>query len=178
MNADEPASAPNSDATSPIEPGREPSLPLTEAALLDQEAREAQAAIVRTLRALEHDLTSADVRGWTREHPWAAVGIASLAGFAAAAGLTTAARQPGERESQGPLLGQGVGQSCPAASASRESVRGARLDWLMEPLFDLLRVSVERFVASWAASRGAAVADEPGSQPTGGEASATERSTG
>jgi hypothetical protein len=57
----------------------------SEAKFLDREAENAKAAIWSGLRKFKEDFgDAADVRMWTKEHPWIAVSVAAAAGFAAA----------------------------------------------------------------------------------------------
>jgi hypothetical protein len=57
-----------------------------ETELLATEAAAARAAVLQVIGDLKSGLsTAADPRLWARQHPWAAVGVAAVAGFAAAA---------------------------------------------------------------------------------------------
>jgi len=59
---------------------------LTEEQFLARQSNDAKAAVARTLKELEQELlTTADPRAWMKVHPWATLGAAALAGFAAAA---------------------------------------------------------------------------------------------
>jgi len=54
-----------------------------EAELLQQQAREAQQAISRTLGIIGQDLgQTVDPRAWTKSHPWASLATAAAGGFA------------------------------------------------------------------------------------------------
>ena len=54
-----------------------------------RQADEARQAISRAAGLIGKDLSAAmDPRLWTREHPWAALGMAAAGGFAAAAAVT------------------------------------------------------------------------------------------
>jgi len=56
---------------------------LGEAEFLQQQAREAQQAISRTLGMIAEDLGhSVDPRAWTKSHPWASLATAAAGGFA------------------------------------------------------------------------------------------------
>jgi hypothetical protein len=111
----------------------------SEVAFLSDEARLAQVAILRTIEDLKHDLAhAADLKYWTEKHPWAALGIASAAGFLAAAAIVPSHNghaQPASPEPQRPAE--------PARSPA-----GSNLAWLMVPLVDLVKTSVERYIAS------------------------------
>ncbi|MBI3461787.1 MAG: hypothetical protein HY000_01830 [Planctomycetes bacterium] len=66
--------------------GRQNTKAEREADLLAHEAAAAQAAALGAIQDLKTGLaTAADPRLWAEQHPWAAVGIAAAAGFAAAA---------------------------------------------------------------------------------------------
>jgi hypothetical protein len=54
-----------------------------EAEFLQQQAREAQQAIARTLGVIGKDLSqTVDPRAWTKSHPWASLATAAVGGFA------------------------------------------------------------------------------------------------
>lgn len=60
----------------------------TAAAYVARQADDARKAIAQTVTALKGNLLSGvDPRGWTKEHPWIAVGSAAVAGFVAAVAL-------------------------------------------------------------------------------------------
>jgi hypothetical protein len=129
---------------------------LSAVAFLDQEAQVARAAIVRTLQDLKEDVKSAaDLGYWTRRHPWAAVGLASLAGFLAATAVVP---------SRGADAG---GDHEPQPSREGGLARGAALDglsWLVVPLVDLLKTLVETYVTGAIQSRSQASAPGAGVQ--------------
>jgi hypothetical protein len=67
---------------------------LSEADYLAREVADAKAALSHAIADLKTGLiTSADLRRWVTHYPWAAVGAATVAGFAAGAAVTPA---PGE----------------------------------------------------------------------------------
>jgi len=81
-----------------------PSKPLDErpkaADSLDREAQQARDAISHSLDQLRDSLKDAgDVRAWTRQYPWASVGVAAAAGALAA--LAIAPRRRGEPQPEG-----------------------------------------------------------------------------
>jgi hypothetical protein len=135
---------------------------LSEAAFLSQEAARAKAAIVKSLHAIREDVrNAADFGGWAREHPWIAVGIASLAGFAVAAAM----RSPQGKTGRPPVEDS---ESPPPDGAPQEksSVRPTPADalgWLVTPLSILLHTVAERFIAALiaGASAPAKIADQP-----------------
>ena len=61
----------------------------SEAEFLERQTAEATAAIGDTLKAIQANLKdAANVRAWTQQYPWWAIGAAALTGFAAAAAIT------------------------------------------------------------------------------------------
>jgi hypothetical protein len=81
MPQDSNNNAPNSEKTS-----APAAAPLTETQFLARQTTDAKAAIARSLKDLEHELlATADPRAWMKVHPWATLGAAAIAGFAAAA---------------------------------------------------------------------------------------------
>jgi hypothetical protein len=118
---------------------------LTESDFLQLEATRARDAIEETLRRLKGDLEhAADVRVWTRRYPWAALGVAAVAGFAAATAVVPArgqslkekfngAQQPREQE------------ECPIKSHRTGPGVGMML---LGSLFDLAKVAVAKSVAA------------------------------
>jgi ElaB/YqjD/DUF883 family membrane-anchored ribosome-binding protein len=92
MNSDDNRSAPSSGTTTESE--QKAQAKLTEAQFLQQTAAEVKAAISKTIGDLKQDaLTAADIRLWSKEHPWAVVGAAAAAGFVAATLVTPAKNQ-------------------------------------------------------------------------------------
>ncbi|MGB7160593.1 MAG: hypothetical protein WBD40_21185 [Tepidisphaeraceae bacterium] len=87
MNPESSSSASNTDTTS-ANGQKKPAGPGSEAEFLAHQAEEAKRAITAAFGALAKDLRDgADPRAWTKEHPWAVVAGAAVAGFAAAATL-------------------------------------------------------------------------------------------
>lgn len=129
---------------------------LSAADFLNKEAEMARAAIVQTLQSLKEDVKSAaDLHYWTRQHPWAAVGVASLAGFLAATAVVPAPRAKSDVRHE-PRDAHENGQSRGTASGA--------LGWLMVPLFDLLKTSVEKYVAGAVQSGSQAFAESSPNQ--------------
>jgi len=92
MNSDDKRSAPNSGMTTESE--QKAQAKLTEAQILQQTAADVKAAISKTIGDLKKDaVTAADIRLWSKEHPWAVVGAAAAAGFVAATLVTPAKNQ-------------------------------------------------------------------------------------
>jgi hypothetical protein len=141
---------------------------LSAADFLNKEAEMARAAIVQTLQALKEDVkNAADLHYWTREHPWAAVGVASLAGFLAATAVIRAPETEAEaRRDRQPREAHENGQ--PRATAA------SGLGWLMVPLFDLLKTSVEKYVAGAVQSGSQAFAEADASRSSAPSSEAAE----
>jgi hypothetical protein len=77
----------------------QPTAKLSETEYLAREATEAQAAIQATLEQMRATLKdAADVRAWTRQYPWATLGVAAAAGFVAAKVVLPSRRRPCENE--------------------------------------------------------------------------------
>ena len=124
---------------------------VSESAFLGQEADAAKAAVVESLRNLQNDLKAAtDLRSWAREHPWLAVGIASLAGFAAAAAVRTAgenASPPNADGRQSPAAPDFAEHGASVRPATASTLASA-FSWLVAPLLDVLKTALEKFLAS------------------------------
>jgi hypothetical protein len=85
MNPDSNSSASNTDTTSTNGP-KKPSGPASEAEFLQRQADEARKALSAAFGDLSRSLRDGiDPKAWTKEHPWAMVAGAAVAGFAAAA---------------------------------------------------------------------------------------------
>lgn len=66
-----------------------------EAEFLARQAAEAKAAVTASIERLQESLRdSADITEWTRQYPWASVGVAAACGFLAAAALTPSGHDP------------------------------------------------------------------------------------
>jgi hypothetical protein len=118
-----------------------------EADLLAREAAAAQAAALGAIADLKAGLaTAADPRLWAQQHPWAAVGIAAAAGFAAAALVVpTPAQKLSDRVSD---LLRGIQ---PSAGDNGEAAEGpppgaGPLAGVMEALVDLGKTAITNFV--------------------------------
>ena len=89
MNPDSNSSASNTDTTSTNghdKPNEKPKGPADEATFLQQQADEARKALNAAFGELSRSLRDGvDPKAWTKEHPWAMVAGATIAGFAAAA---------------------------------------------------------------------------------------------
>jgi ElaB/YqjD/DUF883 family membrane-anchored ribosome-binding protein len=112
---------------------------LSEGELLQHEMETAKAAMVQTLRELQQDLTrAADLQKWTREHPWAAVGVAAATGFATAAALTAGTSGNGRRSPRRRR----------AKRREPEQAQTSAFGWLWNPLFDLVKTAVTTTIAT------------------------------
>jgi len=85
MNASDKTKGRSSAGTSATAPHAKPHTPVTEAEYVARQTAEARAAISNTINAISGDMKdTVDVRLWTKQYPWLAVGAAVCAGFAAA----------------------------------------------------------------------------------------------
>lgn len=142
--------------------------PQTSAQLAAQESREARDAMFAALDDLKQSAASAaDPRLWTREHPWAAVGIAAAAGFAAAAALTP------RRDETAKEHFQHLAEQLRAATRSAES-NGTdaeqRATWTqagLHQLFDLAKVALGNAALVAFQSRMAQYAAQPATDQEG-----------
>src|SRR5215204_4133656 len=97
MNPDSNSSASNTDTTSTNgqkKHGEKPSGPVSEAEFLTQQADEARKALSAAFGDFSRSLRDGvDPKAWTKEHPWAMVAGAAVAGFAAAAAFVPSKEQ-------------------------------------------------------------------------------------
>lgn len=149
MSADE---KPNDAPWEPTPPGGQPATG-NELELLALEAENAKAAIVATLHDLKNNLQSAaDVERWAREHPWMAVGLASLAGFAAANALKEGVLHTSDLGGAS-MSPEAKGVAEPASDAANPTTpQAGRWAWLAQPVFELLKIAVEKYAAALAQS--------------------------
>lgn len=128
----------------------------TESDVLAREAAAAQAAAVQAIGDLKASLVqAADPRLWAQQHPWAAVGVAAVAGFAAAT-FVVPSPEPDIKGKLSELL-KGL-QDLPdgkQASSTDEvddglpekpSMRSGPLAAVMEAMLDLGKTAVTNFV--------------------------------
>lgn len=131
------------------------------------ERADAQQAIYDSLDDLKASLGQAsDPRLWAKEHPWASLAVAAVAGFAAAAAVM-------------PRRGQSAGEhySHVAASLSRNGKKRSRTDEedddqpsglmssLFEKLFDLAKVAIGNLIMMQVQSRMAQYANDADEEP-------------
>jgi len=128
----------------------------TESDVLAREAAAAQAAAIRAIGDLKTSLVhAADPRLWAQQHPWAAVGVAAVAGFAAAT-LVVPSPEPNVKEKLSDLLkGLNNAQNGHDASSTngvedelpeKPSMRSGPLAAVMEAVLDLSKTAVTNFV--------------------------------
>jgi hypothetical protein len=145
MNTDATSSVRPSDTTSTTRPTHTDPRRLDEATFLKQEGAEAKAAISQTLEELKGSLqTAADLSLWTRQHPWAALGVAAAAGFAVANAVTPSKHKAAPPPWQAyPPAGYATG-----ATAANGQQGASPLNSLLAPLFDMAKVALQSTIAS------------------------------
>lgn len=124
--------------------------PTSEADALRRETDEAKAAVAGALDGLRDDLSAAtDVRQWIRRHPWAAIGLAALGGFAAARDVGRSTCTPAATSKAEPAQ--------PKAAATTEMQDGPQgstysvvMKWLLRPLWEIAQLWAERVLAQLA----------------------------
>jgi hypothetical protein len=126
-------------------------IPLSEADYLAREITDAKAALSQAVADLSSGLTStADLQQWIKRYPWAALGAATVAGFAAAVALTPS-RGEGETvaEQPSPLRPAGeseAGESGVAPPAHQQARAAGAYDLLVSALFDLAKTLVQTLI--------------------------------
>jgi len=123
-----------------------------EADLLAHEAAVAQAAVLEALQDLKSGLaTAADPRLWAQQHPWAAIGVAAAAGFAAATLLVPSPEQNLKEKLSELLRGvQPVPRKPDGNGDATIEPRAASgpLAMVMESLLDLSKTAITNFVVA------------------------------
>jgi hypothetical protein len=118
---------------------------LSESEYLTRESALTRAALACTFEDLKKSLrTSADLRLWTRRHPWAALGVAAVAGFSAATVVT--AKRTAKTETAGDANGRGQ-EDTESHTASSPTLAAT----IFSSLFDLAKVALETSIAAAAA---------------------------
>lgn len=108
------------------------------------EAAEAKAAMARTMEELKASLNhAADLKLWTNQHPWAAVGVAAAAGFVVANAVTPSKHQAAPP----PWAAYANGAAAPPPPPGTAHNYGA-LNSLLAPLFDMAKVALQSSIAS------------------------------
>jgi hypothetical protein len=126
---------------------------LSEADYLAREVSDAKAALLNTIGELRNGMaSSADLRAWARRYPWAAVGAASVAGFAAGTAVTPAPGQSLQEKLQENLSRfqtngepQPLESPRPVREASATST-GAVSDKLISSIFDLAKTVIQTVI--------------------------------
>jgi hypothetical protein len=142
--------------TSPSEPRHR--IELSEAEFLAREVQDAKAALAHAVADLKSGLTSsADLRLWVKHYPWAALGAATVAGFAAAATITPA---PGESVSDklSRLRSNGSNGTAEESAnhpAERAKQRSTVKASLIDSLFDLAKTLIQTVFLATLQSRAA-----------------------
>jgi hypothetical protein len=104
-----------------------------EATFLQQQAADARVAIQQTLAEMQETAKAAvDVRWWTQQYPWIAVGAATVLGFVAASVITKDGAMPTAAE----------------ATQHRPAPKPSLLASLLSPLFTTLRGALVSAVVS------------------------------
>ena len=94
MNANDKISGHSSAGMSATAPRDNPSAPVSEADYIARQTAEARAAISNTINAISTDMKdTVDIRLWTKQYPWLAVGAAVCAGFAAACAVVPSKKE-------------------------------------------------------------------------------------
>ena len=125
---------------------------LSEADYLAREVADAKAALTESLAGLKLGLTnSADLRQWVKCYPWASLGAATAAGFAAAAAVTPAKGESiNDKIARLRRNGQPTSaDESPSAPAQFNSPRRASVtDQLINSVFDLAKVLVQTLIVA------------------------------
>jgi hypothetical protein len=152
MPNDNVVSGPPSAATSRNEPPK--SARMTEEAFLREQASQARGALAATLRDLRTSLlASADVRQWTRQHPWAATGAAAAAGFAVAAAVVPRPKKEGEPATEtAPAPRPEAEHNGHAAEGGHPSLLAAAVAGLFRLAVPAVTAWVKGAAQTWAAS--------------------------
>ena len=126
---------------------------ISEADYLAREVADAKAALTQSLAGLKLGLTnSADLRQWVKCYPWASLGAATAAGFAAAAAVTPAKGETiNDKIAQLRPNGQPTTapEDSPSAPTQFNATRRASIsDQLISSVFDLAKVLVQTLIVT------------------------------
>ena len=137
-------------STSPSESQRDSEL--SEADYLAREVADARAALTQSLAGLKLGVTnSADIRQWVKYYPWASLGAATAAGFAAAAAVTPAKGESiNDKISRLRRNGQPISadDSATAPTQINSPRRASVSDQLISSVFDLAKVLVQTLIVA------------------------------
>jgi hypothetical protein len=115
---------------------------LSEVEYLSREVAAAEAALVRSLVGLKEGSTARlDPRRWIKEHPWLALGLATVSGFTIASAITGADRKSEGTDRQshdGPAPDRGH----PPAVGTRP-LRSRLTMFVAETLLDLAKFTIQ-----------------------------------
>jgi hypothetical protein len=133
MNIVTESNAPDSAELSNDDPLPEPQI--SELDYLNQEISDARAALSKTVAGLKNSCAaSVDAREWIKRYPWAAMGIATVAGFTVATVVTP---PPGVAISE---------KSSDRASSYSHALRGRIAAMILGSLFDLTKLLLEGLI--------------------------------
>jgi hypothetical protein len=143
----------NEQSSAPTSPSaRQIDVELSEADYLAREVTDAKAALSHSLAQLRLGVAnSADLRQWVKHYPWASLGAAVAAGFAAAAAIA-----PAKDESVTDKLSRLVpdehsdaNDGCSRGTTQiNASKRATIADNLISSLFDLAKILVQTLIVS------------------------------
>jgi hypothetical protein len=140
---------------------------MSEIDYLNREITDARAALSKTVAGLKHRYAaSVDAREWIKRYPWSAMGVATVAGFAAATVVTPAAGVPFSEKWSNLRT-----RFCPhssrdsdRASGYSQARRGHIVAALLGSLFDLTKLLLESVIIA-AFRRSAASQEQATAQP-------------
>jgi len=126
------SNAPPSDAALPTVPQKTGHYNTTdEGMFLTQQAADAKTAVLRTIADIKATAQeAADVRWWTQQYPWYAVGTAAVVGFVAATQILT----PADHRAQAAPPAQ-------AQTATHPSLLSSLFNMLMSTVIEAMRSS-------------------------------------
>jgi hypothetical protein len=121
---------------------------LSEADFLEREVADAKAALSHAVADLRNGVkSSADLRLWVKHYPWAAMGAAAVAGFAAATAVT-----PAKGETVGEKLSRLAKSAKPgettdsAGQVSTQTASQSPKTTLLNSLVDIAKVLIQTVV--------------------------------
>jgi hypothetical protein len=149
-----------------MDDGANPAGNMPEEDFLAGEMEAATAAIRQTLDDLKRDLRSAaDVRLWTRRHPWMAVATATTAGLVMGKAVTSATSHAGRRADNRP-------DTVAATPSQAPAPRTADFSWLRQPIASLVQTLLSALAVGTvqAITRGAGAPASRGDGPSPADA--------
>lgn len=134
---------------------------------LDEQATDAQAAMARTLDDLKREFGQAgDPEKWVKRYPWASIGVAIVAGFAAANVVVPSGRKAERSRAE---VEPEEEYAEPPRRAAAQKTRSEPSLWskALDTLFDIAKVGVMQAVTQSLHANAAATAQPPeGSHPS------------